>query len=454
MSELYLWIFAALSLGALARGLWQPARMYEYPYFMAATFAIFLLPQAISLVRNPGIRGDGTEHVLLMGNLCLLAVCVSGLVPVRGRISRPRRTEIDEGRLLQAAFALIAVGTLFSFLVQRAAANYDSQLWTGRITIYGFFAGLELPGAVIAMIIALRRGGIGPWLLVAVGLIPTLETVLLAGRRELAADLLIAIGLTLYYRYRWVPPRIFVIVPLISAALIIPAIGEYRDLAKTEGGAAIAKIDLLGNFRSFVENGKVLELRNAAMLIEQTEATQSYQLGTAYWDEIVWRFVPAQFVGAELKQSLMFNYNRMQEIEALRTRGYNMLEGTTSTGLGDSFVQFGFAGCLVFLALGILMKSLWIRSLGDAGIFAQLLYITTVASAMRAVTNQTADFLPGLLFNVIFIGAAVWYASMHARPSKKTSAQLNWQPRPRPQPRQHKAVHGPTFLTRRLPRDG
>ena len=62
MSELYLWIFAALALGGVARGLWQPARMYEYPYFMAATFAIFLLPQAISLLLNPGVAVGGVDQ--------------------------------------------------------------------------------------------------------------------------------------------------------------------------------------------------------------------------------------------------------------------------------------------------------------------------------------------------------------------------------------------------------
>jgi hypothetical protein len=31
--------------------------------------------------------------------------------------------------------------------------------------------------------------------------------------------------------------------------------------------------------------------------------------------------------------------------------------------------------------------------------------------AMRAVTHWTLDFLPGLLYNLIFMGAAVFYAS-------------------------------------------
>jgi hypothetical protein len=33
-----------------------------------------------------------------------------------------------------------------------------------------------------------------------------------------------------------------------------------------------------------------------------------------------------------------------------------------------------------------------------------------MTSAMRAITHQTLDFLPGFLYNVIFLGALMWYA--------------------------------------------
>ena len=356
---------------------------------------------------------------------------------------------IDRTRLLQAGFVLTAVGTVASIAVERAAANYNGGLWTGRITIYDFFATLELPGAVIALTIALRRGGLVSWILAAVALTPPLEAVIFAGRRETAAYLLITIGLTLYYRSRWVPSRYLIAAALIFATLIIPAIGKYRELAGKAGGAAIAKIDLFNNFEHFTKKGEILELRNAAMLIEQTEASGAYEFGTGYWDEIVWRYVPAQFLGREFKQNLMFHYDRMEQAEDLKQLGYTVSTGTTMTGLGDSFVQFGFAGCIFFCLAGILMRSLWIASLREGGIFAQLLYITTITSAMRAVTNQTTDFLPGLLFNVIFIGAAVRYASGRGLRSKRMSvnSRPQFQPQAQPHPQSHQALRGPTFLT-------
>jgi hypothetical protein len=55
-------------------------------------------------------------------------------------------------------------------------------------------------------------------------------------------------------------------------------------------------------------------------------------------------------------------------------------------------------------------KSLWQASLQRDAMFAQLLYIQTSTAAMRAVTHQTVDYLPGLTYNLLFIGGLVYFA--------------------------------------------
>ena len=416
MAEFYLAIFAALLVGGLVRGLCRPARMYQYPYFMAAVFAAFLLPQAISLISNRGRASGGVESVLLMANLCLAMVYISALFAPIKSVVKIVSVEMDERRLLQAGIVLTGIGTVASYFLQKAAAEYTGDLWTGKITIYFFFASFELPGAVIALTIGWRRGGALAWTVAGIALIPPVAAIYFSGNRETAAYVIVAIGLTIYFWNRWVPPRLLILLMLVFAALIIPAIGDYRKSSGSADGPSIAKLDLLGKFKAFMSSSSVLELRNAAMLIDETEQRGSYEFGTGYWDQIIWRYVPAQFFGRDTKQALMFHYDEKDREEALLERGYQIPAGSTSTGLGDSFVQFGFAGSIFFCLLGILMKSLWTASLGRSGTLAQLLYITSVTSAMRAVTNQTTDFLPGMLFNLIFIGAAARYAWKRKRP--------------------------------------
>jgi hypothetical protein len=164
-----------------------------------------------------------------------------------------------------------------------------------------------------------------------------------------------------------------------------------------------------------VEGDAILELRNAAALIYSTQLRGTYGFGAAYWDEIVWRFIPAQVVGAEFKNSLMLDPhipdpNKGPEIVDLGLREYSMPIGSTVTGMGDSFQQFGYFGCAFFAIMAVLFRSLWTASLEPQAYFAKLLYMLSATSAMRAVTHQTVDFLPGLLYNLIFLGLAVLYA--------------------------------------------
>jgi hypothetical protein len=85
--------------------------------------------------------------------------------------------------------------------------------------------------------------------------------------------------------------------------------------------------------------------------------------------------------------------------------------GSTVTAMGDSFQQFGYWGCCFFAAMGMFFRKLWHAARRPHALFAQLLYMQSCTCAMRAVTHWTLDFLPGLLYNVVFLGVAVLYAS-------------------------------------------
>ena len=92
--------------------------------------------------------------------------------------------------------------------------------------------------------------------------------------------------------------------------------------------------------------------------------------------------------------------------------GIMFSRGSTITGMADTFMQFGWFGCLFFAFMGVLFKGMWAASLAPDAHFARLMYIMTITSGMRAVTHWTADFLPGLIFFGIFLGAAGIYAGV------------------------------------------
>src|SRR5205085_9302181 len=110
------------------------------------------------------------------------------------------------------------------------------------------------------------------------------------------------------------------------------------------------------------------------------------------------------------KESLMLRRSGEGQEREFATMDYSNPTGSTVTGMGDSFQQFGYSGCLFFVALAIVFRSIWQVALQPNALFAQLLYMQSCTSAMRAVTHWTLDFLPGFLYSMIFLGAAMFYA--------------------------------------------
>jgi hypothetical protein len=62
---------------------------------------------------------------------------------------------------------------------------------------------------------------------------------------------------------------------------------------------------------------------------------------------------------------------------------------------------------LFYAGLAVIFKNLWRSSLERNSVFAQLLYIQTTTAGMLAITHQTAAYLPGLIYNLVFVGLAV-----------------------------------------------
>ena len=88
--------------------------------------------------------------------------------------------------------------------------------------------------------------------------------------------------------------------------------------------------------------------------------------------------------------------------------------GSTVTGIGDSFNEFGLFGCLVFAGIAYVFKNLWVAANQPGGTVAQILYIQVSTTGMRALTHQTIDFLPGFIYSAIFIGLVALNAREHA----------------------------------------
>jgi hypothetical protein len=207
--------------------------------------------------------------------------------------------------------------------------------------------------------------------------------------------------------YKLKPPRSAIVAVILMAMLIIPATADYRAKAKEDGAwAALQALDLQKSFVDyFNEDGTFLELGVAAHVIDAYSFAGDYQYGAGYWDQMVFRYIPAQIVGAEVKKGMMLSKSIPYR------NGYKMPIGLTLTGIGDSFAQFGYLGCVFFFFLGGFFRTLWRASLNSQSILVQILYIICVVQALLSVTHSTINFIPGVFFNYLFL----WFAAKYAR---------------------------------------
>lgn len=413
MNEALLLLLLGLVAIPLVTTIQRPARIFEFPAFMAFTFAVFVLPQAVSLISFPGdIDAESVSAVLAMCCLCMFA-CIAGyrLAPSRLMVHWASR-RIDLGKLFHAGVVFAVTGLGMRAVLAGTEVQYAGGTggMTGTGTLVLFFQQLAYPGFAILLFCALRRPHLPLIAATLISLIVPLGDVVV-GRRENLAILLLTIGLALFYERRVVPPRAAIAAALLFGMLAIPATYQYRQYAAAEDWAGVTNIDLVDNFKRFVGEESILELRNAAAVVESTRRLGSYQFGMGYWNHLVFRFVPAQLVGADLKRSLMFE---VWDVTLGTESGFRFPRGSTMTGMGDTFAQFGWLGCLYFVFMAVLFKGLWQASLSRDAMFARVMYVLTVTSGMRAVTHWTADFLPGLIYFSVFVGLAGFYAAVPA----------------------------------------
>jgi len=388
----------------------RPRLIYEFPYFMAGTFIAFILPQAYALYKNQW-GGLYLESTLLMCCLCL-AACWFGYLPrAHAGFLQKLNVSMSTSRFLHGGIALVLVGYYFTYKFGTLPEEDIASGQTGIGTIYLFFGGLVYPGFAICFYCALKSRSLFAWAMSVIAAWVPLQAAVFYGRREPTALFLISLGMSLFFLRGKQAPRLVVIAVVIGAIFVIPAVGEYRKTAAQDPLEAWKQLDVVQQFNEYFDVNAVSEVKNATVLIAATRESGAYQWGAGYWNRLVFRFVPAQFLGERFKNSLMIGGEERDLGDFVEDElGYRIPPGSTVTGLGDSFNQFDYLGCLFFAAMAYLFKNLWTATKQPNGTVAQVLYIQTTTSAMRALTHQTVDFLPGLIYSALFISLIAWYA--------------------------------------------
>jgi hypothetical protein len=423
MPFLLLIVFAVLCCILIAQVIVRPERVYECPWFMGFAFTGFVMPQAYGLVTGRFAPDEWIAATMLMSILCLGACWIGYIKTTPGAVAMRRLSiEIDPPRFAIAGFLFVLMGIWFDRVIDAMPLNAKGSQWTGIVTIYGFFANQIITGFAISLFCALRYKYKICWFLAGCAAIIPLRAAIIWGRRESTVLFLMTIMMALYFVKGIKAPRGVIIFLLIASTVLIPVTEQYRMSQHHDFAALIDSLDFTEPLKAYADPTTISEVKNAMYVIAACRASSSYQFGAAYWNRIVFNFVPAQFVGKPFKDSLMIGNPEASDPARMVTDfiGYALPTGSTLTGIGDSFNQFWFLGCLFFAGMGCFFRYIWSAAhLGENAII-QVFYIQVMVGAMHALTHESMDFLPAIIYSGGFLFLVVLFARKRRQPQAQT----------------------------------
>ena len=406
MNVSLLLIFAAVCCVLLFVGMLNRGAIYQFPFLAGAVWAGFALPQFVGLTSDSFLPPGALEKALVMATLCA-AMCWLG----HAANTKPWglfRWEYDDQRLLNVSVILSLAGCYFYYAFgQLPEEVLQSSQMSGLPVVYLFFARLLSYGFAIAVLLYARTGSKSALLVALFDLAFYLERIVIAGRRADLIEFCAIIALAAFFQRGRAIPRPVMLVGLILGTLLVYSTGDYRGATMNENGpqwSSVLQIDFVGNFEHLAEQGGP-ELTNAVYYIEATDRQMKFDFGLFQWNELVYRYVPAQLLGQDFKDSLLFDLDTPAQSEFL----YMPDTGSTLTGLTDSFRSFWYFGCLEFFVIAYVMSGLW-RAAVVGDFSSQLAYVLILAQALHAVTHSTSNFTSPWVQMALFLVPALMLA--------------------------------------------
>jgi oligosaccharide repeat unit polymerase len=392
MEFVFLSLFVAACAGLLMWGMLRPERVYEYPFLMGAIFSAFMIPQAITLVNDPrSIAIESINGTLFMGALCMfMAWAGYKRRPLHG-ILYGEILPLDDGKIALCGFAALIISQLAVFGMSQIPPEEIQAAATGPFTILAFFAGFAVISFPIFLNRALEKHTLKNILFALLAGAPIAGAMIFAGRRGQTVEMVVFVAIILYFKKGITPGRLLVLSFVFATAYLIPVMAAMRGelwSKLSEGNFAEIPFELSMNK---ILKGDILELRNAAAVIQSTTITGEYGYGTGYWDALVFRYVPGQLVGFDIKNGLQFNWTP----DVNKTINYKISFGSTSTAIADTYQQLGYFGCLFFWIQGFFFKNLWVLAARRNSFIAQVAYVALVPAALVAVSHGSVWFLQG-----------------------------------------------------------
>lgn len=406
--------------------LWRRAWIMSAPMVVALLYLLWLAPQLFAISSMSFEMERKSDAFIDMSVLCLLALLFGWVLARPGGQRCPLQEQdrcIWHGMII-SLILLTIVSAVFAVALETVRVEVEGMSqWSGRATIVNFFAQIRIIPLALSAILFFRQRTKITTLLFAANLIIVLPIALVYMRRAELIDIIVILCGSYWFVHNRLPSILLMLPVGVFAFVMIFIVADLRQNAERMKGVdgqtpsifssgVWDRIDLQATLRDRVAQAP--DVYNGFQIIDHVSQRQSYTLGSVLWNRTVHQWVPAQIVGADLKASLMFGTLTTVYEEIAATSNFRYVLGTTPTGIGAAFQEFGYLGMIFFLILGTMTGWLFSRARkGD--VWDQSLYLVLLPLVMISVTHSHATlFVSGPIY-LLFWATFRFLARYHIR---------------------------------------
>ncbi|TIL62938.1 MAG: oligosaccharide repeat unit polymerase [Mesorhizobium sp.] len=407
-------ILLVTTCGILIGAFIQPHGYLKLPPLCAAVYGGWLLPQLWQL---RGQLGNLDATYLAILNLffaaCLFSVHIGWHWGVRAEAYQLARIPVrvfasqrDISRV--TGLVTLVAWSMWIAMGMRSLDERNETMWSGPLTIMYFFLNLKMLSMFLSTYLLLRFKSRVAVLLFLANAALYFPLVLVYFRRRAMLELFIALSLAFWFARRAVLPRVGVLLGMPVGTIVVFAVGALRGLARGDGTlewrmpsfADISAIDFW-SLTPFVSDQQSPEVTNAFYLVRLSSELGYHTFGASSWNRLVFQWVPAQIVGADLKNALMIDADVGGAL--VNTFNYSGRTGSTSTAMAQAYVEFGPFGIVFFVATAYVLARWWVRA-NRGSVWAMTLYACALPLAVIMPTSY-----PIVVLNFMLLyGGALW----------------------------------------------
>lgn len=354
----YLFLLAIIlvAIPGLLWGIKKQDNLIQFPFFLSMILLGFFVPQGFAVAKNNSIDNLTYGMFTLQILLCTLFSYI-GYFYYKPQIKNKKIVKYDKSKIFLTGVVLMFISYIFHILLFILPAEVTTGPTTGLPVYYLFFARiLGYPAVVLLLISLINKKSNLKIIFFLMSLLPFLYRTFFLGKRSTLINLSVILICCLYFYKNIKPTRKLAIYGIVIALLVLILFPAFRS---NDTETSINVFKEIGNYFSGENAGP--EFKDASKNLMATLKTGKYGFGAGIYNSFIHLYFPGSILGQGSKNSLYINYQLFKEsrIEVYTEEAHPFLH---RSGFADSFFEFSFLGCILFLFVSIGSKTLFLRA--------------------------------------------------------------------------------------------